>query len=62
MSFMLGTAIYIRLFYDANVPGEREKTEAFGAEILKLCFEVGGVLTGEHGGRGKARSDAGNVY
>src|SRR6186997_2622274 len=35
--------------YDANTPGELEKTEAFGAEILKLCVEVGGVLTGEHG-------------
>ncbi len=37
------------ILYDANVPGELEKTEAFGAEILKLCVEVGGVLTGEHG-------------
>ena len=37
------------ILYDANVPGELEKTEEFGAEILKLCVEVGGVLTGEHG-------------
>ncbi len=37
------------ILYDANKPGELEKTEAFGAEILKLCVEVGGVLTGEHG-------------
>jgi glycolate oxidase len=37
------------IMYDANQPGELEKTEAFGAEILKLCVEVGGVLTGEHG-------------
>jgi glycolate oxidase len=37
------------ILYDANVPGELEKTEAFGSEILKLCVEVGGVLTGEHG-------------
>jgi glycolate oxidase len=37
------------ILYDANVPGELEKTEAFGAEILKLCVQVGGVLTGEHG-------------
>jgi glycolate oxidase len=37
------------ILYDANVPGELEKTEAFGADILKLCVEVGGVLTGEHG-------------
>jgi len=37
------------ILYDANVPGELEKAEDFGADILKLCVEVGGVLTGEHG-------------
>ena len=37
------------ILYDANKPGELERTEEFGAEILKLCVEVGGVLTGEHG-------------
>jgi glycolate oxidase len=37
------------ILYDANKPGELEKTEAFGADILRLCVEVGGVLTGEHG-------------
>ncbi len=37
------------ILYDANKPGELERTEAFGAEILKLCVEVSGVLTGEHG-------------
>jgi len=37
------------IMYDANKPGELEKTEEFGGEILKLCVEVGGVLTGEHG-------------
>ena len=37
------------ILYDANRPGELETAEAFGAEILKLCVEVGGVLTGEHG-------------
>jgi glycolate oxidase len=37
------------ILYDANAPGELEKAEAFGAEILTLCVEVGGVLTGEHG-------------
>ncbi|HEY6024533.1 MAG TPA: FAD-linked oxidase C-terminal domain-containing protein, partial [Pseudolabrys sp.] len=37
------------ILYDANVPGELEKTEEFGADVLKLCVEVGGVLTGEHG-------------
>ncbi len=37
------------ILYDANAPGELEKAEEFGSEILKLCVEVGGVLTGEHG-------------
>jgi glycolate oxidase len=37
------------ILYDANAPGELERAEAFGAEILRLCVEVGGVLTGEHG-------------
>jgi glycolate dehydrogenase FAD-linked subunit len=37
------------ILYDANVPGELERTEEFAAEILKLCVEVGGVLSGEHG-------------
>ena len=37
------------ILYDANVPGEIETAEAFGGEILKLCVDVGGVLTGEHG-------------
>src|SRR5919205_169446 len=37
------------ILYDANQPGELQRAEAFGADILKLCVEVGGVLTGEHG-------------
>jgi glycolate oxidase len=37
------------IMYDANKPGELERTEEFGADILRLCVEVGGVLTGEHG-------------
>jgi len=37
------------IMYDANKHGELERTEAFGADILRLCVEVGGVLTGEHG-------------
>ena len=37
------------ILYDANEPGELETAEAFGADILKLCVKVGGVLTGEHG-------------
>ena len=37
------------ILYDANVPGELETAEEFGNDILRLCVEVGGVLTGEHG-------------
>src|SRR3954451_1418025 len=37
------------ILYDANVPGELDKAESFGADILRLCVKVGGVLTGEHG-------------
>jgi glycolate oxidase len=37
------------ILYDANVPGELERCEAFGAEILELCIEAGGTITGEHG-------------
>ncbi len=37
------------ILYDANNPGELERAEEFGADILRLCVAVGGVLTGEHG-------------
>ncbi|MBN8817701.1 MAG: FAD-binding protein [Sphingomonas sp.] len=37
------------ILYDANQPGQLDAAEAFGADILRLCVEVGGVLTGEHG-------------
>jgi glycolate oxidase len=37
------------ILYDANEPGQLERAEAFGSDILKLCVKVGGVLTGEHG-------------
>ena len=37
------------IMYDANNEGEMDRAEQFGAEILKLCVDVGGVLTGEHG-------------
>ncbi len=37
------------ILFDANKPGDLERCEAFGAAILKLCVEVGGCLTGEHG-------------
>ena len=37
------------ILFDSNQPGELERAEAFGAAILRLCVQVGGVLTGEHG-------------
>jgi glycolate oxidase len=37
------------IMYDANIAGETQRTEAFGAAILELCIEVGGTITGEHG-------------
>lgn len=37
------------ILFDANKPGELDRAEAFGADILKACVELGGVLTGEHG-------------
>ncbi len=37
------------ILYDANREGDIERAEAFGADILRLCVDVGGVLTGEHG-------------
>ncbi len=37
------------ILYDANKPGELERTEEFGARILELCIAVGGTITGEHG-------------
>jgi glycolate oxidase len=37
------------IMFDINTPGEMQKAEAAGEDILKLCVEVGGCLTGEHG-------------
>jgi glycolate oxidase len=37
------------ILYDANKPGELERTEEFGGKILELCVAVGGTITGEHG-------------
>ena len=37
------------ILFDANKPGETEKTIEFGDRILELCIEVGGTVTGEHG-------------
>jgi len=37
------------ILYDVNIEGQLQKAEDFGSDILRLCVEVGGVLTGEHG-------------
>ncbi len=37
------------ILYDANQPGELERTEHMGGEILRACIEAGGTITGEHG-------------
>jgi len=37
------------ILYNANNPGELERTEELGGRILELCVEVGGTITGEHG-------------
>ncbi|HEX2243446.1 MAG TPA: FAD-linked oxidase C-terminal domain-containing protein [Gammaproteobacteria bacterium] len=37
------------ILYDANIPDQLERAEAFGGKILELCVEVGGTITGEHG-------------
>jgi glycolate oxidase len=37
------------ILFDANEPGSWERADRFGAEILELCVELGGTITGEHG-------------
>ena len=37
------------ILFDANQPGELQRAEEFGADILRACVDMGGVLTGEHG-------------
>jgi len=37
------------ILFDANAPGEWERADLFGAEILELCVKLGGTITGEHG-------------
>ena len=50
MSFMpVMVILHPVILYDANVPGELETAEKLGGEILELCVEVGGTITGEHG-------------
>jgi len=50
------------ILYDANNPGELDKAEAFGSDILRLCVEVGGVLTGEHGVGVEKRDLMGDMF
>ncbi len=50
------------ILYDANNPGELERAEAFGNDILRLCVEVGGVLTGEHGVGVEKRDLMGSMF
>ncbi len=50
------------VLYDANKPGELERAEAFGSDILKLCVDVGGVLTGEHGVGVEKRDLMGHMF
>ncbi|MBP0484370.1 FAD-linked oxidase C-terminal domain-containing protein [Sagittula salina] len=50
------------ILFNANQPGQLETCEAFGAEILKLCVEVGGCLTGEHGVGVEKRDLMGHQY
>ena len=41
--------IFTKILYDANNPGETEKAERFGQQILELGVQMGGTITGEHG-------------
>ncbi|HUN47960.1 MAG TPA: FAD-linked oxidase C-terminal domain-containing protein [Stellaceae bacterium] len=50
------------ILYDANVEGELERAEQFGADILTYCVEVGGVLTGEHGVGVEKRDLMGSMF
>ena len=50
------------IVFDVMKPGELERAEAFGAEILKLCVAVGGVLTGEHGVGVEKKSLMGEMF
>jgi glycolate oxidase len=50
------------ILYDANVPGELKRAEEFGNDILRLCVEVGGVLTGEHGVGVEKRDLMGSMF
>ena len=50
------------ILYNANTAGDLERAEALGAEILRLCVEMGGCLTGEHGVGIEKRDLMGNQF
>lgn len=50
------------ILFNANTPGDLERAEAFGADILRLCVQVGGCLTGEHGVGIEKRDLMGDQY
>ncbi|WP_197056005.1 FAD-linked oxidase C-terminal domain-containing protein [Paracoccus halophilus] len=50
------------ILFNANKPGDLERAEAFGADILRLCVRVGGCLTGEHGVGIEKRDLMGDQY
>ena len=50
------------ILFDANKDGDLETCEEMGAEILRLCVEVGGCLTGEHGVGVEKRDLMGHQY
>ena len=50
------------ILFDANTPGDLARAEAFGADILRLCVQVGGCLTGEHGVGVEKRDLMGDQY
>ena len=50
------------ILFDADQPGQLARAEAFGADILRLCVAVGGVLTGEHGVGVEKRDLMGDMF
>jgi len=50
------------ILYDANQPGELERTEQFGADIMRYSVEIGGCLTGEHGVGVEKRDLMGSMF
>ncbi|MGH6999974.1 MAG: FAD-linked oxidase C-terminal domain-containing protein, partial [Stellaceae bacterium] len=50
------------ILYDANRPGELERTEQLGADIMRYSVEIGGCLTGEHGVGVEKRDLMGSMF